>query len=221
MERKLLAYLVDTGSKLASDGIRVYVSQSLRQKAKERLESPIPPETEQTDHDHTPIPEEMATPQTTEAKVGTACLDCISDHLDTIGGALSEAVRFARSGDMAEAETRIAIAREEVSIGERVDLHPSKLPALHRQQRDIAHWVLPKFRELRHTLHSLDSVEGIEDASAKLVAVRQEFNTKMRGCSRCREAKKIEKPAHKNEPCQEPECQEVRQLWQKVQGGAK
>ena len=225
MERKVLAMLIDTGTKLASDGIRVYVSQSLRQKAKERLESPIPPETEQTDQDHTPIPEEMATPQTAlEGKVGTACLDCISDHLDTIGGALSEAVRFARTGDMAEAKRRIAIAREELNIGERIDLHPSTLSALPKQQKDIAHWVLPKFRELRHTFQSLGSVDGIESASAQVVNVRQEFNTKMEGCAPCRQRAKAlnEKLAQgKEQPCQEPECQEVRQLWQKVQGGVK
>ena len=214
--------LIDTGTKLASDGIRVYVSQSLRQKAKERLESPIPLETEQTDQDHAPMPEEMATPQTTEAKVGTACLDCISDHLDTINGALSEAVRFARTGDMAEVRKRIRIARAEVNIGERIDLDPALLPGLSREQRDIAHWVLPKFKELRHGFQGLESVEGIENASAKVAALTDEFATKLQGCTRCREAKKIEKPARiKNEPCQEPECQEVRQLWQKVQGGVK
>jgi len=222
MERKFLATLVETGTKLASDGLRVYVSQSLRQKAKQALKSPSAPETEQTDHDHTPIPEKMLTPQTTEAKVGTACLDCISDHLDTIGGALSEAVRFARTGDMAEAKRRIAIAREELNIGERIDLHPSTLSALHRQQRDIAHWVLPKFRELRHTFQSLESVEGIEDASAKVVSVRQEFQHKIEGCAPCRQRTKelTKKLAQiKEQPCHEPECQEVQSLWQKVHGG--
>lgn len=222
MERKVLAYLIDTGTKLASNGIRIAVSQSLRQKAKERLESPIPPEVvEQTDHDHTPIPEEIVAPQTTEAKMGTACLDCISDHLDTINGALSEAVRFARTGDMVEVRKRIRIARAEVNIGERIDLDPALLPSLSREQRDIAYWVLPKFRELRHSFQSLESAEGIENASAKVAVLTDEFATKLQGCPRCREAKKIEKPARKNEPCYEPECQEVRQLWQKVQGGAK
>jgi hypothetical protein len=212
MERKVLAYLIDTGTKLASDGIRVAVSQSIRQKAKERLESPIPPEAvEQTDH--TPIPEEMVA---TEAKVGTACLDCISDHLDTINGALSEAVRFARSGDMAEVKKRIRIARAEVNIGERIDLDPALLPALSREQRDIAHWVLPKFRELRHGFQSLESAESIEFASAKVAVLTDEFATKLQGCPRCREAKKIEKPTRKSEPCDEPECAEMQKLWNKV-----
>jgi len=225
MESARIGKLVDQGIKVAADYVRIKFAQSARRAEKEGIESPIPLETElteQTNHDHEVVQAEAVSPKSPEAKLGTACLDCVNDHLDTIGGALSEAVRFARTGDMAEAKRRIAIARQEVNICERIDLHPSVIPGLNREQRDIAHWVLPKFRDMRHSFQSLGSVEGFESASAKVEAVRAEFDTKMEGCVPCHQrAKKLTEALAKKKaaPCDTPECQEVNKLWQKVKGG--
>jgi len=67
---------------------------------------------------------------------GVACVPCTKNHLSTIAGALSEAVRFARSeGTSSEEVTRrIGIVEDELNIWERVDATPDKIEGLNPQR---------------------------------------------------------------------------------------
>lgn len=85
---------------------------------------------------------------------GVACIPCTKNHLSTISGALSEAVRFARSEDVAspEVQRRLGIVEDELNIWERVDATPDKIAQLPEDQQKIMREALRRGRELRHYL---------------------------------------------------------------------
>jgi len=122
-----------------------------------------------------------------EEPAATACLECVSNHLFTIGGALSEAVRFVRDKGVGDKEVRLrmAVALEEINIAERIDLHPSRVAQLSPKEQEVAHWILPKLRELRHRIAGVVSAEDIEKLSAALVSWRGEYNSRREECETC------------------------------------
>jgi hypothetical protein len=126
------------------------------------LVSPVPPQT------HTP-----------PAK-GTACLQCTEDHLSTIVGALGEAMRFARDSgvEVEEVQKRLAIATDELNICERIDLAPDKTAALDPAEKEVAKWVLPLLRGLRHDLKGIKNVDDLEQVAAATIEMRTQYSQK-------------------------------------------
>lgn len=139
-------------------------------------------------------PSALVQPEVTpeeQTKGGTACLQCCSDHLSTIAGALSEAVRFARGDDWNEVGRRIRVAQEELNIAERIDLHPSEVVKLPKEQKEVADWILPKLRELRHLLQNIETTQDIEQTSAYISQLREEYETKRKTCTYCEKVEKL------------------------------
>jgi hypothetical protein len=111
---------------------------------------------------------------------GTACLACTADHLSTVIGALNEAMRFARDGgvDQEEVQRRLEMATDELNICERIDLAPDKTAALGAKEKEVAKWVLPHLRKLRHSLKEIDSTEELELIAATAIEVRETYSTR-------------------------------------------
>lgn len=137
--------------------------------------------------------EESLPPVRETARRGTACLPCVKDHLSTIGGALSEAARFARSEGIrsSEARKRFDIAEEEINISERIDLHPSLVATLSAEEREVAHWVLPEMRSLRHEVQRIGSVEDLERVSAATLELKRQLAERMEACVPCGAAEEL------------------------------
>lgn len=125
-----------------------------------------------------PAPEIVAAPAAS-AK-GTACLVCTADHLSTLTGALNEAMRFARDGgvDQDEVQRRLLLATDELNICERIDLAPDRTAGLGPKERDVATWVLPQLRSLRHSLKEVASPDDLEQVAAKALATRQAYTAR-------------------------------------------
>jgi hypothetical protein len=120
-----------------------------------------------------PTPAAPATPEK-----GTACLQCTEDHLSTIVGALNEAMRFARESGTKnpEVQKRLAIATDELNICERIDLAPDKTAALGPEEKELATWVLPLLRDLRHHIKGIKEVDDLEQVAAGAIQVRTEYS---------------------------------------------
>jgi hypothetical protein len=109
---------------------------------------------------------------------GTACLQCTEDHLSTIVGALNEAMRFARDSGIEgeEVQKRLAIATDELNICERIDLAPDKTAALDPAEKEVAKWVLPLLRALRHDIKGIKEVDGLEQVAAATIEMRTQYS---------------------------------------------
>lgn len=100
---------------------------------------------------------------------GTACKPCTSDHFSTCAGALSEALRFARSGKVSdyEVQRRISLCVDELNIWERIDVSPEVLPRMTPDEKVFVRKWLPRGRELRHDLNEITTLEDLEAVAAK------------------------------------------------------
>lgn len=109
---------------------------------------------------------------------GTACLQCTEDHLSTIIGALNEAMRFARDSgvEVEEVQKRLAIATDELNICERIDLAPDKTASLNPAEKEVAKWVLPLLRSLRHDLKGIKGVDDLEQVAAATMEMRTQYS---------------------------------------------
>ena len=124
---------------------------------------------------------------------GTACLPCTKGHLLTVEGSLAEAVRFARERGVRDPEVqeRLDIALQEININERKDLHPSEVARLDPEAKEIAHWILPNLRELRHAIENIAGADDMEQASAMAADLRRELSKKMLECEPCEKLKTL------------------------------
>lgn len=111
---------------------------------------------------------------------GTACLACTSDHLSTVIGALNEAMRFARDGGVEQEEVlrRLEMATDELNICERIDLAPDKTATLGEKEKEVAKWVLPRLRKIRHSLKEVGSTEDLELIAATAIEIRENYSTR-------------------------------------------
>lgn len=125
-------------------------------------------------------PIEEGKPPIEEIASATVCLSCCRDHWSTISGALSEALRFARSDGMAskEVQGRIGLALDEHNIMERIDLAPQALAGLKGKEKELAEWSLQNSRELRHVVGEIRTVDDMERAAAQAARLREEFTSK-------------------------------------------
>jgi len=116
-----------------------------------------------------------------------ACLRCVRDHLSTATSSLSEGLRFARSGSMGDPEVikRIEIAIDELNIAERIDLHPSEVEKLPPEGKEVANWVLPRLRNLRHQIEDIKVLGDLEKASAKAFELKLEYVKLLLQCEPC------------------------------------
>jgi len=131
----------------------------------------------------TSIPEKGEIPE--KGKKGTACLPCSRHHVTTVGGALSEAVRFARSDGLGHPEVlkRLAISEQELDIMERVDLTPSNILELSSRDGETARWIAGKGRDIRHLLDEMKTVEDLERATAQVQDVNIEYRARLANLS--------------------------------------
>ena len=109
---------------------------------------------------------------------GTACLSCCQSHIITASGALGEAVRFSRSEELDNPEivNRLAIATEELTIMERIDLTPDKIQALpSSSEQELSNWSVKKSREIRHLLDKLRTKDDLLEVSALANKVRNKY----------------------------------------------
>lgn len=120
----------------------------------------------------------------TAVERGTACSLCSDEHLSEVSGALSEALRFARNEGMGsrEAIRRVRHARDELNAMERFDLAPEEMVRLPEDEREIARWLLPQSRDLRHLLNSMQSVDDLEKTAARAAEVADEFAERLIKC---------------------------------------
>jgi len=111
---------------------------------------------------------------------GTACLECVRDHLKTASALLNEAVRFARSEGVAhkEVRTRVVIAEDELLAAIRLDLIPAKIKDLPEKEKELARWAAKEMRSLRHDLSDAKTLEDLEKAAARAFELRTEFEGK-------------------------------------------
>lgn len=125
-------------------------------------------------------PIEEGKPPIEEIASATVCLSCCRDHFSTISGALSEALRFARSDGVTskDAQGRIGLALDEMNIMERIDLAPQAIAPLKGKQKELAEWALQNSRELRHTVGEITTVDDMEKAAAQAARLREEFMAK-------------------------------------------
>ncbi len=101
--------------------------------------------------------------------VSKACISCSRSHLSTASGALSEAIRFARSGGITDPEAfrRIDMAENEINIMERIDLSPAAIQAAPVVDRQLARNYLPRIRELRQHIGQIKDTDSLEEAAAE------------------------------------------------------
>lgn len=114
---------------------------------------------------------------TTTREVSTACLSCTRSHLSTVAGALSEGLRFARSGGLTNPDViqRLGLAEQEINMLERIDLAPENVAKLPPLEKRLANEYLPKIRTLRQNLGDISSVDEMEKTAAEASIMAQEF----------------------------------------------
>lgn len=112
---------------------------------------------------------------------GTGCLPCGKDHWVTTAAALAEALRFARKEGVAhpEVQRRLALAEEELDIGERIDFAPDALAGLSPPEREVAEWSLPRMRDTRHAIAGVKTVEDLQRAAQEAAVTRQEYRLRL------------------------------------------
>lgn len=111
---------------------------------------------------------------------GTACNLCSMEHFSQSAGALSEAMRFARTDGLTHPEVvkRIGHASKELNTMERFDLAPSEMVKLKGPERQLAEWAVTNSRDLRHLINRAIASRGVGDlekAAAQAEVTAQEF----------------------------------------------
>lgn len=116
----------------------------------------------------------------TGAPVATSCIACSASHVATVAGALGEAMRFAREGGITDPEVirRLDAADQEITIMERIDLSPESVRNSPAKDQEMAHFFLPKIRELRQNIGSISNVDELERAASEASILSHEFRLK-------------------------------------------
>jgi len=137
-----------------------------------------PPVTAQDDETNTPSDVSSTSQVTAEGK---GCIPCAADHFSTVAGALTEALRFARTEgiDHQEVLDRIAISFDELNIMERIDAAPEKLNRLPEEEQSLMRDATVMSRDLRHSLSDLTCVEDLEAVAALAQASRTDFRRRL------------------------------------------
>jgi len=112
---------------------------------------------------------------------GKGCLPCSADHFSTVAGALSEALRFARSEGMEHPEvlSRLALCFDELNIMERVDLKPEVVAGLPEAERETMGRALVASRNLRHMLSDVKGLGDLERAAAEAQRQARDFRSRL------------------------------------------
>jgi len=129
--------------------------------------------------DETTPPEVSSTSQVTAE--GKGCLPCAADHFSTVAGALTEALRFARTEgiDHQEVLERIALSFDELNIMERIDAAPEKLERLPEEEQSLMRDATVMSRDLRHRLSDLTGVQDLEAVAALAQKSRTDFRRRL------------------------------------------
>jgi len=137
------------------------------------LSPPVPP---QEDENSTPSDVSSISQVTAEGK---GCVPCAADHFSTVAGALTEALRFARTEglDHQEVLERIALSFDELNIMERIDAAPEKIERLSEEEQALMRNATVSSRDLRHSLSDLTSVEDLEAVAAMAQKARTDFRS--------------------------------------------
>jgi len=136
---------------------------------------PVSPQEDET----TTTPDVSSTSQVTAE--GKGCIPCAADHFSTVAGALTEALRFARTEGMYHQEVleRIALAFDELNIMERIDAAPEKLERLPEEEQSLMRDATVMSRDLRHSLSDLTGVEDLEAVAAMAQKSRTDFRKRL------------------------------------------
>jgi hypothetical protein len=88
-------------------------------------------------------------------------------------------MRFARENgvDQAEVQRRLNIAKDELNICERIDLAPDKTANLGPKEKEVAGWILPRLRKIRHQLKEVTDADSLEQVAALAANTREEYST--------------------------------------------
>jgi len=116
-------------------------------------------------------------PNHTYAVEGICVSNCSSDHFSTVSGALSEALRFARTEGVRHPEVmrRLGLAKDELNAMERIDLSPENLVQLRGKEKKLAEWGLNASREIRHKITAIHSPADLEQVAADVAKIRTRF----------------------------------------------
>ncbi|MFH1485537.1 MAG: hypothetical protein ABIH46_05655 [Chloroflexota bacterium] len=149
------------------------------------LKDAVPPESLDTPVTAPEEVEEEESPDTSGTSqlsaAGKACVPCSADHFSTVAGALSEALRFARSDgiDHPEVLSRVALCFDELNIMERVDAAPERVEELPKEEKALMQGATVTSRGLRHKLTDLTSIKDLEAATAEAQRARTDFRNQL------------------------------------------
>ena len=162
MRIEILAVLIQEGSKLCSELLRL---RSHKPKQVKDFQPHISPLTE---------PQER-TEEATEGEIekGTACLPCTNSHLHACTGLLSEAVRMSPDGLNPESMKRVDKCLGEIAAAERVDLAPENVATLPQDERRIADRASKELREIRHGLEGLNTKDDLEQLTIQTTTLQK------------------------------------------------
>lgn len=109
--------------------------------------------------------------------VATACVPCLRAHVSAASGALTEALRMARTDGMANPEVaeRIRLAQDEIVIAERKDLTPEVILRASPEEKKVIEWFLPRVRELRQHIILISSPDDLLRVSAEANALGRDL----------------------------------------------
>jgi len=128
-----------------------------------------------TPYAQTSQPDYSGTSQLSAA--GKGCLPCGSDHLSTATAALTEAIRFAKTGDIIHPEvvSRITTAMDELNAFERIDGAPEKVTKLPPNEKKMMDDMMNASRDIRHHITDIQNPGGLEQVAALARQYRIEF----------------------------------------------
>ena len=111
---------------------------------------------------------------------GKGCLACGSDHLSSATAALSEAIRFAKTGDIIHPEvvSRITLAMDELNAFERIDGAPEKVTKLPPNEKKMMDDMMAASRNIRHHITDIQTPQDLEKVAALARQYRIEFMSK-------------------------------------------
>jgi len=111
---------------------------------------------------------------------GKGCLPCGNDHLSLAAGSLSEAIRFAKQGDITHPEvvSRITLAMDDLNAFERIDGAPEKVIKLPPNEKALMDQMMVASRNIRHHITDISTPEHLEKTAALARRYRIEFMAK-------------------------------------------
>jgi hypothetical protein len=104
-----------------------------------------------------------------ESNVSVACIPCVRAHVSAAAGFLTEALRMGRGDGLTHPEVanRINLAQGEIVSAERIDLTPEAILRAPREEKAVIEWLLPRIRELRQHIITIDSLEDLLEVSVE------------------------------------------------------